>query len=485
MSRALTLLLASVLAAGCAVGPSYHAPEPAPAGTQVGVRRQPDSLNAFYDSLASRGDTSASPTRPLTTDSADLAWLAILRDTTLVSLVNMAVRENRDVQGAQARIREFRAELGITRSELFPEVSANASAGTNQIALGAFPPTSFDALRVTADLAWELDFWGRIRRGVEASRADLGAEEAAYRATLLTLVSDVANAYLELLELRQEEAIAERTLASRRETLALARERYERGVISQLDVHQFESEVAVPAATLAQARRFRVQREHELATLVGRLPFDMPAGGDLARAVQSLEVPDSIPSALLSRRPDVQEAERGYAAAVARIGVAQAARLPQFSITANYGSQSATADDLFSGNSEVYQLQGGVSIPLFTGGRLVNATRAAQARAEQARLRYEQTVLQAFREAGDALVGVRTARDQRVAQEAQVRALRSAVELAVLRYRGGVASYLEVLEAQRSLFGAELGLSQSQLLELGSAVQIYKALGGSWSAGSP
>jgi multidrug efflux system outer membrane protein len=211
----------------------------------------------------------------------------------------------------------------------------------------------------------------------------------------------------------------------------------------------------------------------------------MPAGGDLARAVQSLAVPDSIPSALLSRRPDVQEAERGYAAAVARIGVAQAARLPQFSITANYGSQSATADDLFSGNSEVYQLQGGVSIPLFTGGRLVNATRAAQARAEQARLRYEQTVLQAFREAGDALVGVRTARDQRVAQEAQVRALRSAVELAVLRYRGGVASYLEVLEAQRSLFGAELGLSQSQLLELGSAVQIYKALGGSWSAGSP
>jgi multidrug efflux system outer membrane protein len=214
---------------------------------------------------------------------------------------------------------------------------------------------------------------------------------------------------------------------------------------------------------------------------VGRLPFDLPAGGDLAQAVQSLEVPDSIPATLLGRRPDVQEAERGYAAAVARVGVAQASRLPRFSITANYGSQSATADDLFKGNSEVYQLQGGVSVPLFTGGRLANTTRAAQARAEQARLRYEQTVLQAFREAGDALVAVRTARDQRVAQEAQVRALRSAVQLAELRYRGGVASYLEVLEAQRSLFGAELGLSQTQLLELGSVVQIYKALGGGWT----
>jgi multidrug efflux system outer membrane protein len=193
-------------------------------------------------------------------------------------------------------------------------------------------------------------------------------------------------------------------------------------------------------------------------------------------------VPDSIPATLLGRRPDVRVAERAYAAAVARIGVAQAARLPRFSITGNYGSQASSADDLFSGNSEVYQLQGGVSIPLFTGGRLANNRRAAEARAEQARLRFEQTVLQAFREASDALVGVRTARDQRVAQETQVRALRSAVELAELRYRGGVASYLEVLEAQRGLFTAELGLSQSQLLELGSVVQIYKALGGSWTA---
>jgi multidrug efflux system outer membrane protein len=267
-------------------------------------------------------------------------------------------------------------------------------------------------------------------------------------------------------------------LASRRATLELARERFRNGVISELDVRQFESEVAVPAASLAQARRLRAQREHQLAALVGRLPFAIEPGSDLASAVRRLQVPDSIPATLLGRRPDVRAAERDVAAATARAGAAEAARYPTFSIT---GTQSPNTDRLLGGNAEIYQLQGGVSIPLFTGGRLANESRAAGARAEQARLRFESTVLQAFREASDALVGVRTARDQRAAQEAQVRALRSASELAELRYRSGVASYLEVLDAQRQLFGAELGLSQSQLLELSSVVQLYRAMGGSWT----
>ncbi|HEU4474249.1 MAG TPA: efflux transporter outer membrane subunit [Gemmatimonadales bacterium] len=482
MSRAALIAgFLALTAGGCAVGPSYREPVVAPEDATVGLSPRPDSIRTFYDSLAAAD--SAPATRPLAlqADSADLAWLAVLKDTTLVRLVGLAVRENRDVQTAVARIREFRAQVGVTRSELFPELSANGSASTNQIALGAFEPVAFDALRVTADVAWELDFWGRIRRGVQASRADLEGQEAAYRATLLTLVSDVSTAYLSLLELGQEEAIAERTLASRRATLELARSRFESGVISELDVHQFESEVAVPAAALAQARRLRSQREHELATLVGRLPFDIPATAGLADAVESVRVPDSLPAALLSRRPDVREAERAFAASVARVGVAQASRLPRISITGNYGSQSSTADDLFTGNTEVYQLQAGISIPLFTGGRLANEARAAGARAEQARLQFEQTVLEAFREASDALVAVRTSRDQRVAQQSQVVALRKAAELADIRYRGGVASYFEVLDAQRQLFSAELGLSQTQLLELSSVVGLYRALGGSWA----
>ena len=481
MSRAvLAAGFLAVAAGGCAVGPSYREPAVAPADATVGLSPRPDSTRTFYDSLAAADSAPATRSLALEADSADLAWLAVLKDTTLVRLVGLAVRENRDVQTAVARIREFRAQVGVTRSELFPELSANGSASTNQIALGAFEPVAFDALRVTADVAWELDFWGRIRRGVQASRADLEGQEAAYRATLLTLVSDVSTAYLSLLELAQEEAIAERTLASRRATLELARSRFESGVISELDVHQFESEVAVPAAALAQARRLRSQREHELATLVGRPPFHIPATAGLVDAVESVQVPDSLPATLLGRRPDVREAERAFAASVARVGVAQASRLPRISITGNYGSQSSTTDDLFTGNTEVYQLQAGISIPLFTGGRLANQARAAGARAEQARLQFEQTVLEAFREASDALIAVRTSRDQRVAQQSQVVALRKASELADIRYRGGVASYFEVLDAQRQLFSAELGLSQTQLLELSSVVGLFRALGGSW-----
>ena len=215
-----------VLGTGCAVGPSYQEPAVAPAGTAVGLSARPDSMRAFFDSLATADSATAGAPRTLQPDSADLAWLAILKDSTLLRLVNLAVRENRDVQTAVARIREFRAQLGVARADLFPELSANASASTNQIALGAFEPVAFDALRVTADLQWELDFWGRIRRGVQASRADLQGQEAAYRATLLSLVSDVSTAYLELLELGQEEAIAERTLATRRAALTLARSRF-------------------------------------------------------------------------------------------------------------------------------------------------------------------------------------------------------------------------------------------------------------------
>lgn len=475
--------LLALASGACMIGPSYQEPTIAPEGTAVRLSPRPDSIRTFYDSLAA-ADTVGAASAMLEPDSADLAWLAVLKDTTLLRLVNLAVRENRDVQTAVARIREFRAQVGVARSGLFPQVAATGSVSTNQSVFGAFEPQQFRALRVTADLEWELDFWGRVRRGVQASRADLQGEEALHQATLLTLVSDVSNAYLELLELAQEEQIAERTLASRRATLALARDRFESGVISELDVRQFESEVAVPAASLAQARRLRSQREHELAALVGRMPFAIPATADLATAVEAIQVPDSLPALLLARRPDVRAAERAFAASVARVGVAQASRLPLLSVTGIYGRQSSAADDLLDGDREIYQFQAGVSVPIFTGGRLANEARAAGARAEQARLQFEQAVLQAFREASDALVAVRTARDQRVAQQTQVVALRKAAELANVRYQGGVASYLEVLDAERQLFSAELGLSQTQLLELSSVVGLYRALGGSWEVPS-
>jgi outer membrane protein, multidrug efflux system len=479
---------------GCAVGPRYRPTEAVPEKTRIGAGGTTGEARAFFDSLEAarradtlaRGDTVPLPRRFIPESLADRAWLDLLKDTTLIRLVETAVRQNRDLQVAVARIREFRAEVGVARGPLFPEISANGAASTNQSVFGAFPPQQFDAIRITGDLAWELDFWGRIRRGIEAARADLGEQEANQRAVLLSLVSDVSSGYLQLLELDQERAIAQRTLTSRQATLDLARQRFQQGVISELDVRQFEAQVAVPANTLAQTERFRSQQEHLLSQLIGEAPTVIRRGGSLTQAVRALEVPDSIPGRLLERRPDVQAAERAYAAATARIGVANAARLPIFSITGYYGTQVPSTDNLFTSQGEIYQIQGGVSIPLFTGGRLINQSRAARARAEQARGVYEQTVLTALREASDALVGVRTARDQVTAQETQTSALRRALQLAELRYRTGIASYVEVLDAQRGLFDAELALSQAQLLQLSSAVELYRALGGSWlSARAP
>jgi outer membrane protein, multidrug efflux system len=493
MIRPLPVLLLAA-AAGCAVGPSYH-PEPVvPAATKVGAARSSDSARAFFDSLAAarEHDTLAAnavapvPSRAVLPDSlSSLAWLDIFRASTMIGLVRTALVQNRDLRTAVGRIREFRAEVGIARAPLFPTLSANGSVSTNQVAIGSFPPTSYDAFRVTGDLAWELDFWGRTRRGVEAARADLASEEAAQRAVVLSLVSDVASGYLSLLELDQERSIAERTLTSRQATLDLARQRFRQGLTSELDVRQFEAQVAVPASTLAQTERLRAEQEHQLSQLLGEAPVTIARGGTLTQAVSALAVPDSLPATLLARRPDVQQAERAFAAATARIGVAQAARLPSISISGYYGSQVPSAGQLFTSNGEIYQALAGISMPLFTGGRLVNETRVARARAEQARSQYEQSVLVALREASDALIGVRTARDQVSAQETQALALRRALQLAELRYRTGVASYIEVLEAQRSLFDAELGLSQAQLRQLVSAVQLYRALGGSWPTTAP
>ncbi len=489
--RSLALLAAAPMAA-CMIGPSYHAPVPVPAGTAITRPAVPDSTRAFFDSLAAarRRDSIATAATPVmqrlvVQDSmAGVAWLDILRDTTLVKLVNTALRQNRNLQTAVARIQEYRADAGAARAPLFPSVSANGSVSSNQIALGFIPPVSYRATRVSGDVAWELDFWGRIRHGLDAANADVGVQVAAERGAVLSLVSDVATSYLQLLELDQEHAIAEQTLASRRATLAIARQRYAQGLISELDVKQFEAQVAAPAVTLAQTERERAQTAHALNVLLGEATAPIPRGGTLAAAVKALVVPDSVPATLLSRRPDLQQAERQYAAATARLGMADAARMPTIMVTGSYGSQAAKPGDLFGSNTRIYQLQAGVSIPIFDGGRLADQSAAARARVEQARLQYQQAALSALRDANDALVAVHSARDEEVAQATQVEALRGALDLAQLRYQSGLSSYLDLLDAQRSLFAAQLALSRSQLQQLTAAVQLYKALGGGW-AGSP
>lgn len=497
----LPLLLAAAMA-GCAVGPGYHRPPVDTPSQWRAPRPEEDSLRPFYDSLAAHRDTIPAALRdstmPLadsmvnlmppsppgdTASSSSIDWFALLQDTVLRRLVDTAIAENRTVRVAIATIDEFRAEYGVAKAPLFPQLTANGTGGKERVAFGGTPVT-FNVYQVTGDVSWELDFWGRLRRGTQAAREDLLATQEARRAVVLSLISDVATAYLELRELDLDLDISRRTLDSRRETLRLAQRRFQQGLISELDVRQFESQVADPAARVADFERQVVQKEDQLSILLGHHPSNVPRGQTLPAVLSSIVVPRALPSSLLERRPDVRQAEAQLRAATARIGVAQAERLPKFTITGQYGTQSTTASGLFKNNSDIYTVLGGISLPLFTGGEYTNEVRAARARADQARYMYQQTVLIALQDAQDALVGLRASHDQLIAQQWQVTSLQSALHLATRRYDNGISSYLDVLDAQRSLFTAELSLAQVQRQELVSAVQLYKALGGGWTADS-
>lgn len=500
MSPAIALGLSA-----CMVGPSTHVETTVPS---VGVRTSQNTspeTRAFLDSLRAARlrdvpDSAARATLAITTAntsasnanavpatislesavSGSIAWTQILRDTTLQSLIREAVGNNRTLRVAQARINEYRALRGVAGSRLLPQVTAHTSIASNKITLAASPPIQYDAARITADLAWELDFWGRTRRASQAAGFDLAGREDEVRATTLSLVSDVASAYLQLREADAIIAIAEQTLASRTSTLALARRRFEQGIISELDVRQFEATVADPAARVADYARQRSELENALSLLMGSAPHTIPRGELLSDIVTTVVVPDSLPGELLARRPDVLRAQHDFQAATARIGVTEAARLPTITVAGQYGAQRPDYTGLFDGKGEIYALQAGISLPLFTGGRLSNETKAARARAEQACNAYEQTVLVALREASDAASGARLRGDQLVAQQTQERALQAALTIAERRYNSGISSYLEVLDAQRSLFSAQITRVQTERLYLAATVQLFRALGGSW-----
>ena len=495
MRRALLAGVFVWVAAGCAAGPGYHRPELGVPAEWRQVNPTADSLRPFYDSLAAHRDTlPLNPSRPegvsrdtsartgifLVDTTIALAWFDLLQDPVLRQLVETAVRENRDVRIAVAAIDEFHSQYGIARGEFFPQISLSAQGGRVKSVLGTIGSFTVNEMQATANLSWELDFWGRIRRSTEAARNDLLAQRESQRAVVLTLISDVATTYLQLRQLDLALEISRRTLTANRETFRLARRRFEQGVISELDVRQFESEVASPAASVAQLEGLVTQTENQLSVLVGKNPGSIPRGRPLTEVLGRLSVPALVPSSLLERRPDVRQAEAELHAATARIGAAKANLYPIPFVTGDYGTFATNTDDLFKKESEIYQILGGVSMPLFTGGRVGNQVGVARARAEQSRYFYEQTVLTALREVEDAIAGVRASRNQVAAQQTQVDALRRALRLAEMRYQSGASSYLDLLDAQRSLFGAELSLAQVQGQQAIAAVGLYRALGGVW-----
>lgn len=414
---------------------------------------------------------------------ANLPWWELLKDDQLQALIRMALAENKDLQKAAATVEEFQARALIAKSDFLPGMTAagnapNLGRKANFLFPGFANPFNY---YLQGNLSWELDIWGRIRRSNEAARADLLSKEENRRAVVLQLVSGVAESYFNLLQFDDQLDIAKRTLHSWEESVRIAQARLKQGMTSRLDTDQFEAERANAAARAAELERQMVQAENQLSVLVGRRPFAIPRGRLLNDQMVPPAVPAGLPSELLQRRPDLLEAEHQLAAATARIGAAKAERFPKISLTGMLGAASPQLSKLFTDPASFGVGGMGFAAPLLSGPVLGFQQEAIEAQAKQALAQYEKTVLTAFREVEDSLVAVRTTRVQSEAQMQQVAALQSALKLAELRYKGGLANYLDVLVARRNLFEAELALTGTRRLHVVSVVQLYKALGGGWS----
>ena len=450
------LILMSVWLGGCAVGPDYERPE----------IESPES----YDEQINQGATFA-----------NAAWWTIFQDAELNRLITIALEENKDLAIAAARVEEARARAGFARGDFYPQIGVNASGQRGNLGETIIPGSGIqENYGLTADLAWEIDLFGRIRRSSEAARADLLASEYARRTVYIALIADVANAYFLVRDLDARLEIAARTLATRHDSTELIRERFNKGTTPMLDVNQAEIQEATAAADLAAFERELVQAQNLVSILLGRNPGNISRGGSLAELTATPAVPAGLPSELLERRPDILAAEQQLAAQVARIGVAQALRFPQLSLTGTAGLASNDLSNLIDSDASIWNLGANLFQPLFTGGKNKQRVEIEKARAEQLLKQYELTVLQSFREVEDALVAIRTYRDETAAREMQTRAATNASMLSRARYNGGVTSFLEVLDTERSLFQAELATSEVRRARLEAVVALYKALGGGW-----
>jgi len=412
---------------------------------------------------------------------ANLPWWELFDDPVLTALVETSLTENRDLEIALSRIDEAASILGFTRTDQLPslEVSGGAGRAGNSENTLFGPGLTLNNYTLSADLSFEVDLWGRLRRSTEAARAELLATEAAAHAVTLSLVAEVASSYLLLRDLDNQLVISQRTVQTRRDALEILRRRFEEGIIDMLDVHQAEIQLAIAEVSVQQSERNVVQTENALRVLLGRAPGDIPRGRPLSEIVPPT-TPTGLPAALLSRRPDVLAAEQRAAAQTARIGVAEALRLPQISLTGSLGLESMELNDFLEADSRFWSVGAGLFGPLFQFGRNLRRVEIEAARARQAVLDYEQTVLIALAEVEDALVARRTFDLEHAARERHVEAARGANFLVRELYDEEYTTYIEVLEADRSLLSAELSESAARRSELQAVVQLYKALGGGW-----
>jgi multidrug efflux system outer membrane protein len=462
MRNCTVLLSAALLLSGCTVGPNYKRPVVAVPPTYRGA--VPD-------------ETAQTDTATL----GDQKWRDIFQDEQLRALIRIALQQNYDVRIAASRVLEANAQLGITRADQFPTLSAGAGIGDVRTAQAKFLPkfeTSIGQVNLSA--AWELDFWGKFRRATEAARANLLASKWARQEVVSTLVANVADAYFQLRALDLQLEISKRTLDSRQESLHLTRILANGGATSLLDVRQAEQLVFTAGAEIPALEQQIEQQENFLSILLGQNPGDIPRGQTLTEQRQPPQVPPGLPSSLLERRPDIRQAEEQLVAANAEIGVARAAYFPDISLSGSGGFQSSALTNLFSGPAGAWSFGASLAQPIFTGGRLRSGVRLAEAQQQTATLFYQQSIQEAFRSVSDALVAYRKTREFRAQQELLFQSAKDAARLSQMRYTGGATGYLEVLTNETNAFSAELGLVQARLNELLALVQLYEALGGGW-----
>jgi multidrug efflux system outer membrane protein len=455
------LLVALMCLSGCKVGPNYKRPPIAAPDAYRGLA--PD---AAPQSAASFGDEK---------------WWTIFKDEQLQALVREAISQNYDVRIAASRVLQAQAALGITRADQFPQINANASAmNTRTARTKILRETETSPIQVNLSLVWQLDFWGQYRRATEAARANLLSTEWGQKAVIWGLVSNVVSAYFQLLELDSEMDISKKTLASRQESLRLVQIRQKGGTTSMMDVRQSEQLVYAAAETIPDLERRIEQQENFISILLGRNPAPVKRGATLIEQPLLPDVPAGLPSTLIERRPDIQSAEQQLVAANAQIGVAKAAYYPQIALTATGGFQSTALTSLFTGPAGLWAFGGQLSQPIFTAGKIRSNVRLTEAQEQELVLRYQQSIQTAFREVSDSLVAYRKNQEFRHQQELLTGAAQDATRLADTRYRGGVTSYLEVLDSDTRYFDAQISLAQGQLNERLALVQLYNALGGGW-----
>jgi len=407
----------------------------------------------------------------------NLRWWELFHDPQLVTLIDTALKNNKDVLIAASRVEEARLVVGYTKADQWPSIGYNGNASRTNIDLNGNSGNAVNSFSALGNINWEIDFWGKYRRATESAKADLLASQYAQRAVQISLISEVAYTYFILLDFQARLEISRQTLNSRQEGLSIMKSKFEYGTIPEIDLNQAEIQEAIAASAVPFFVRAVSQTEHALRILLGENPGPIVHLGKLIDE-QAPEIPAGIPSELLKRRPDVMQAEYLLAAQNARIGVAQAMRFPTISLTGVLGVASGDLTNILS--SPAWSLGGGLTGPIFNFGKNKRRVDIEKQRTEQAVLYYEKAILQSLREVEDALVEIHTLEQELDARIKQKNAAENAAILSRERYNEGVTSYLEVLDSDRSNFDAELAAAETYQKYLNAHINLYKALGGGW-----